>query len=571
MKTAEAVLQAFPAVQTDSRLGYQGYLVPAADLIEVVKSLKEEGGYTYLTCVTGVDYLPEQKMEVVYHLRRLGGGAPLVLKVQTERDDAQVPSLVPLFPGANLQEREAYDLLGIHFSGHPKLKRILTWEGFNGHPLRKDWREPLYEQDVKPFKSRWPDGKYQKAESRNPFSDNVNYPPDFDPSHQHDTEKGLRARFDEPVPTSSEISGEHLVVNLGPQHPSTHGVFRMVVELDSETVVKLEPVIGYLHRNHEKICERNTWLQNMPYTDRLDYLSSLSNNFAYALAVEKLAGITPPERADYIRVIMAELTRISSHLIAVGFLMNDLGVYFTASLYGLEERELILDIFEAVTGSRMMCNYFRFGGVARDLPVGTLGMIYRLVFDRLPRKLDDFEKYLLGNEIVKVRCQGVGVLTPQQAIANSASGPVLRASGVGYDLRKAEPYSIYDRFEFDIPVTSHGDTYDRLVIRMREIRESVRIIQQAVNALPNGPVFNGKPTINTKVPPGESYGAVEGPKGELGFYIVSNGSANPWRYHVRPPTFINLTSLGEMAKDCKIADLVVILGGIDINLGEVDR
>jgi NADH:ubiquinone oxidoreductase subunit D/NADH:ubiquinone oxidoreductase subunit C len=571
MKTAEAVFQAFPAVQPDQRPGYQGILVPVENLVDVVTALKADAGYTYLTCVTGVDYLPENKMEVVYHLRRLNGGTPMELKVQVDRADAHVPSLMLLFAGADLQEREAYDLLGIRFDGHPNLKRILTWEGFNGHPLRKDWREALYEQDAKPYKSRWPEGKYQKTETLTPFGENVSYPLDFDPGHSEDVEKELRHGFSEPVTTASEISGEHLVVNLGPQHPSTHGVFRMVVELDSETVVKLEPVIGYLHRNHEKICERNSWLQNMPFTDRLDYLSSLSNNFAYALAVEKLAGITPTDRANYIRVIMAELTRISSHLIAVGFLMNDLGVYFTASLYGLEERELILDIFEAVTGSRMMCNYLRFGGVARDLPEGTLGMIYRLAFDRLPRKLDDFEKYLLGNEIVKVRCQGVGVLTPQQAINYSASGPVLRASGVGFDLRKAEPYGVYDRFEFDVPVTTHGDTYDRLVIRMREIRESVRIIQQAIKSLPNGPVMNGKPTINTKVPPGESYGAVEGPKGELGFYLVSNGSANPWRYHVRPPTFINLTSLGEMSKDVKIADLVVILGGIDINLGEVDR
>jgi len=571
MKTVETVFQAFPAVQPDQRPGYAGFLVPAENLVDVVTALKSDAGYNYLTCVTGVDYLSDQKMEVVYHLRRLSGGAPLELKVQVDRADTRVPSLTPLFPGADLQEREAYDLLGIRFDGHPNLKRILTWEGFNGHPLRKDWREAFYEQDAKPYKSRWPEGKYQKAEARNPFGDNVSYPLDFDPARHGDVEKELRQDFAQPVNTASEISGEHLVVNLGPQHPSTHGVFRMVAELDSETVVKLEPVIGYLHRNHEKICERNTWLQNMPYTDRLDYLSSLSNNYAYALAVEKLAGITPTERANYIRVIMAELTRISSHLIAVGFLMNDLGVYFTASLYGLEERELILDVFEAVTGSRMMCNYLRFGGVARDLPEGTMGMIYRLAFERLPRKLDDFEKYLLENEIVKVRCQGVGVLTPQQAIAYSASGPVLRASGVGFDLRKAEPYGVYGRFDFDVPVTSHGDTYDRLVIRMREIRESVRIIQQAIKSLPNGPVMNGKPTINTKVPPGESYGTVEGPKGELGFYLVSNGSANPWRYHVRPPTFINLTSLGEMSKDVKIADLVVILGGIDINLGEVDR
>jgi NADH-quinone oxidoreductase subunit D/NADH-quinone oxidoreductase subunit C/D len=361
------------------------------------------------------------------------------------------------------------------------------------------------------------------------------------------------------------------VVNLGPQHPSTHGVFRIVVALDGETILGLKPVMGYLHRNHEKIGERNTFLQNMPFTDRLDYFSSMSNNFGYAIAVEKLMGVKPPERAEYLRVIMAEFTRLCNHLAAIGFFLNDLGAFFTPVLYGLEERELILDIFEAVSGSRMMCNYFRFGGVARDLPEGIEQKIYNLVYERLPRRIDEIDLFLTNNEIVRSRTIGVGVLTPEQAIAYSTCGPVLRASGVPYDLRRADPYSIYDRFDFDVAVRYHGDAYDRYLIRIDEMRQSVRILQQAIRSLPEGPIQEGKPQYQVRVPAGESYGRVEGPKGELGFYVVSTGKANPWRYHVRAPSFINLTPYELMCKGNKIADVVAILGSIDIVLGETDR
>ncbi len=558
-------------VRPDERSGYSGYIVESTRLLEVVRVLKDEMGYDYLASVTGVDYLPEGKMEVVYHFSRTTGGSSLVIKTQVARDMAQVPSLTPLYPGANFQEREAWDLLGIRFDGHPDLRRILTWEGFHGHPLRKDWIEPYFEEETKPFKSRWPDGKVFRIEDRNPFNDNVSYPQDFDPEkwvpHSEDLlYSGLRK-----IEKTDDLLTDQVVVNLGPQHPSTHGVFRMVVVMDGETIVDLKPVMGYLHRNHEKIGERNTYLQNMPFTDRLDYICSMSNNFGYALAVEKLMGIKPPERAEYIRVIMAELTRIMNHLIAVGFLLNDLGAFFTPVLYALEERELILDVFEEVSGSRMMCNYFRFGGLARDLPEGVEEKIRRLVFDRLPRKIDEMDEFLTNNDIIRGRCIGVGVLTAEQAIANSAAGPVLRASGVPYDLRRADPYSIYDRFDFDVAVRYHGDIYDRYLIRLDEMRQSLRILQQAVNDLPGGPIMTGKPQYQVRVPAGEAYGRVEGPKGELGFYVVSTGKPNPWRYHVRAPTFINLTSLADMSYNEKIADVVTILGSIDIVLGEVDR
>ncbi|MFU8771429.1 MAG: NADH-quinone oxidoreductase subunit C, partial [Anaerolineales bacterium] len=459
----------FPqAVRKDDRKGYEGYIVEAANLVEFATTIRDEFGYDYLSSVTGVDYLPEGKMEVVYHAYKSTGGKALVFKVQVPREDPVLPSLVSIYPGADFQEREAWDLLGIKFLDHPNLKRILMWEGFHGHPLRKDWQEAYFEEEGKPFKNRWPTGKVYRAEDNNPFNKNVSYPTDFEPEKWEPiAETAVYENVTSVTQPVDEVAlkTDQIIVNLGPQHPSTHGVFRMVVKLQGETILKLEPVMGYLHRNHEKIGERNTFIMNMPFTDRLDYISSMSNNFGYALAVEKLMGVTPPERAEYIRVMMAELTRIANHVWAIGFLLNDLGAFFTPALYAIAERELILDIFEATSGSRMMCNYFRFGGVARDLPEGVFEKVKQLVLDRLPRKVDELDAYLTNNEIVRARCEGVGVLTAEQAIAYSAAGPVLRASGVPYDIRRADPYSIYDRFDFDVAVRYHGDVYDRYLIR----------------------------------------------------------------------------------------------------------
>ena len=564
----------FPGIlSTDLRPGYSGWIVEKDHLLEFATALRDELGYDYLSSITGVDYLPEGKLEVVYHAYQTTGGPGLVLKVQVPRQDpVEVPSLVSIYPGAELQEREAWDLLGIKFTGHPDLRRILMWEGFAGHPLRKDWKEAYFEEEGKPLKSRWPEGKIVQAEDMNPFGDNVAYPDGFDPDKgKYEPEKALYEALQESQQDETGLPSDRIIVNMGPQHPSTHGVFRVAVMLDGETIVSLKPVMGYLHRNHEKIGERNTFLMNMPYTDRLDYLSSMSNNFGYALAVEKLMQIAVPERADYLRVMMAEMTRIANHLMAIGALLNDLGAFFTPMLYALEERELILDIFEAVAGSRMMCNYFRFGGVARDLPEGALEKIKDLFFERLPRRIDEIDRFLTENEIVRARGIGQGVLTAEDAIRYSAAGPLLRASGIPYDVRRAEPYSIYDRFEFEVAVRNHGDIYDRFMIRLDEIRQSIRIVQQAVKGLPEGPIQSGKPQYQVRVPAGESYGRVEGPKGELGFYVISTGKPNPWRYHVRAPSFINLTAFGPMCVGQKVADVVAVLGSIDIVLGETDR
>jgi NADH-quinone oxidoreductase subunit C/D len=561
--------------KSDERKGFEGYLIPTDRLLEFATSLRDKLGFDYLSSVTGVDYLPDEMMEVVYHAYRSSGGSGLVFKTQVPRAEPVVPSLVPVYPGADFQEREAWDLLGIRFEGHPNLKRILTWEGFEGHPLQKDWQEVYFEEDAKPFKNRWPEGDVYRIEDNTSFKKNVQYPSGFSPEGWiPEGDAGMYAGLQR-IPSDGgngrPLKTDRIVVNLGPQHPSTHGVFRMVVTLDGETIIDLEPVMGYLHRNHEKIGERNTYIMNMPFTDRLDYLSSMSNNFGYALAVEKLMGIKPPERTEYIRVMMAELTRIVNHLMAIGALLNDLGAFFTPMLYALTERELILDVFEAVSGSRMMCNYFRFGGVVRDIPDYAFETVKALVNERLPRKIDELDIFLTQNEIVRTRSIGVGVLSRAQALATSAAGPVLRASGVQYDVRRAEPYSIYDRFDFDVPVYTNGDIYDRYRVRLDEMRQSTRILQQVARDIPDGEIQTGKLQYQVRVPEGESYGRVENPKGELGYYLVSNGKPTPWRYHIRAPSFINLTALSEMCKGHKIADVVAILGSIDIVLGEVDR
>ena len=560
----------FPqTVIPDQRPGYSGWIVAPETLPDVARMLRDEEDYRYLSSITGVDYLPEGKFEVVYHFFQPSGGPALVVKTRVARDEPALPSLTPVFPGAEFQEREIWDLFGIRFIGHPDPRRILLWEGFSGHPLRKDWREPLYEEDAKPFASRWPAGNAGGKSDDGYVRPAEGAPPDGWESQDN---RALYAALESASQArSGALQTERLTINLGPQHPSTHGVFRIAALLDGENVIDLKPVMGYLHRCHEKIGERNTFLANIPFTDRLDYLTSLSNNFGYVLAVEKLMGIQPPERANYLRVILAELTRIVSHLWSIGFLLNDLGAFFTPALYAIEERELVLDIFEAVTGSRMMCNFFRFGGLARDVPDDILERIRGLIEERLPRKVDELDFYLTENEILKERCIGVGMLSAEQAVAYSAAGPVLRASGVPYDVRRAEPYSVYDRLDWKVACRDGGDVYDRYRVRLDEIRQSIRIVRQALHDLPGGEILAGKPQYQVRVPPGEAYGRVEGPKGELGFYVVSSGAPNPWRYHVRAPSFINLTSMAEMCRGQKVADVVAVLGSIDIILGETDR
>jgi NADH-quinone oxidoreductase subunit D len=343
----------------------------------------------------------------------------------------------------------------------------------------------------------------------------------------------------------------------------------MRVTLDGEVIVDVEPVIGYLHRGIEKLAEGRTYTQNIPFTDRMDYLASMTNNFAYVLAVEKLAGINVPERAEYLRIIVAEMMRISSHLMGVGFFLNDLGAMMTPVLYMWREREKMLDLFEMVCGQRLTYNYMRIGGVSQDIPDEFLPALKRFVSE-MPRFIDEYEQLLSQNEILLARTKGVGILPRDLAINIAASGPVLRASGVKWDIRKAEPYSIYDRFDFEIPVASTGDCYDRYCVRIQEMRQSVRILEQAIAQLPEGEIRTDVPNL-LRPPIGEVYCRIEAPKGELGFYLVSDNSIAPYRFHIRPPELINLTALRDMVIGWKVADLIITFGSIDVCLGEIDR
>ena len=389
-------------------------------------------------------------------------------------------------------------------------------------------------------------------------------------------------------------AAQTMVLNMGPQHPSTHGVLRVVLELDGEIVVKAQPVIGYLHTGIEKSCEAKTYSQAITLTDRLDYLAPLSNNLCYCLAVEKLLGLEVPKRAQYIRVLLTELTRIGSHLVWLGTHAIDLGA-MSVFLYTFREREEIMKIFEFVSGQRMMTSYFRIGGLALEPPPGWLDHVSRVI-DALPGHVDEYEDLLTTNRIWLGRTQGIGILSASDAIAMGASGPMLRGSGVAYDVRKAFPYSSYDEFDFEVQTQTAGDCFARYQVRVAEIRESIKIVRQAMDKIPaEGPIRTVAPGIvppsreemKTSIegliyhfkiftegfapPPGEVYQVIESPRGELGFFVVSDGSAKPYRVKVRAPSFINLQSLSKLAEGRLIADVVACIGTTDIVLGEVDR
>jgi len=372
---------------------------------------------------------------------------------------------------------------------------------------------------------------------------------------------------------TGDVQTEEMLINMGPQHPSTHGVLRLVLRTDGEMVRELVPHIGYLHRCAEKLGENLPPAQFIPYTDRLDYLSAMNNNLAYALAIEQLAGIEVPERAAYIRVIMAELNRIASHLVTFGCFGMDMGAW-TAFLYAFREREYILDLFEATCGARLTYSYITIGGVRHDLPDGFVDKC-REFLDYFEPKIDDYNGLVSYNHIFVKRTANVGPISGSEAIAWGLSGPVLRASGVKWDLRKVRPYSLYDRFEFDVPVGEGakgtvGDSWDRYFVRILEMVQSVRIIRQALDQLPDGEI-RAKLPRTLKLPPGEVYFEAENPRGQLGFYIESDGSAIPYRVKARGPSFCNLSIASHVCRECLVADIPAILGSIDVVMGEVDR
>ena len=368
---------------------------------------------------------------------------------------------------------------------------------------------------------------------------------------------------------SSGDGSEPVVVNLGPQHPSTHGVFRLKVTLDGEIVQDAEMRIGYLHRSMEKLAEERTYTQNIPFTDRIDYLAAMSNNLAYCLAAEELLGVEVPPRANAIRVMFAELQRVASHAMANGTFINDCGAWHTPLFHMFRDRERVLDMFEMTCGARLTTNYMRIGGVAFDLPDELLPTLEQFLAD-MPENIANYEALLLENEILHARARGIGVISPEMAVNSSLSGPVLRATGVPWDLRKANPYCGYEDYEFDVPVGEQGDCFDRFLVRMAEVKESLKILRQVVDTLPDGPWLADVP-LHARPEPGEAYARVESPRGELGFYLVSDGGPAPYRFHCRPPSLINLSALKEMSVGGTLADAIVTLGSIDIVVGEIDR
>ncbi len=367
-----------------------------------------------------------------------------------------------------------------------------------------------------------------------------------------------------------ELETIDINVNVGPQHPATHGVFRMVLTVDGELVTDLDPVIGYMHRGNEKLPENCDYRQVIGYHDRTEYLAQFNAEHCYVLAVEKLAGIQPPERAEYIRVIMAELNRITSHQMFFGAFGTDLGLFGTSFMYAFRDRETVLDLLEEVTGERMMYNYFRPGGVAWDVPENFKERCTDVI-RRVRRGLEDLRGLFLENEVVLARCRGLSPVSVEDAIDWGLTGPMLRATGLRHDIRKAEPYSLYDRFDFDIPVGTQGDVYDRLTVRLEEAYQSTRIVEQALEQMPEGPIMAEGMKRILRVPPGEVYQRVEAPRGEYGLYLVSNGSDKPYRHKIRAASFCNLSALRNMCVGNYVADVVIILGSIDIVLCEVDR
>ncbi len=547
-----------------------------ADVVAVGRFLRDEPDlkYGFLVDVCGVDRLAmgrEPRFAVVYNLYSLEHRHRLRLKapLADDGDMPACPSVVEVWPTANWLEREVFDLMGIRFTGHPDLRRLIMPDDWVGHPLRKDYSlttEPVAFSATAHVPEVAAQGR-QIMEAPSPPS---SLPPGVDPE-------------------------KHTILNMGPQHPSTHGVLRVVLELDGETIVSAHPDVGHLHSGIEKTAEHKTYHQVLPYTDRMDYVAAMNNNLAYVLAVEKLLAVEVPPRAQYIRVILCELQRIAAHLLWLATHCLDLsGTIMSLLMYALGQRERILDIFEMVCGARLTTTFFRVGGLRDDVP-GGFGPAVRAFVDDFPRHLDEYETMLTRNPIWLSRIKGIGRLTAEQALALGVTGPVLRSTGVAYDVRKYAPYSSYDHFDFDVPTGTTGDCYDRYAVRVMEMRQSLRIIDQALRNLPDGPVkcadrkisLPPRDELDTSMealihqfklvtegflpPAGEVYASAENPKGELGFYIVSDGGPKPYRLKIRSPSLVNLQAAGIMAQGEMLSDMVAIIGSIDITMGEVDR
>ncbi len=558
-----------------SRDGIPTCWVPRQEIHGVLRRLKTgvEKPYRFLYDVTAVDERvrthregqPPGDFTLVYHLFSYERNEYVRIKTALELNALSVDTITDMWPAANWYEREVWDMFGIAFTGHPHLARILMPPWWDGHPLRKD--HPARATEMGPF--RLPEDK-EKAEQ-----EELRFKPE---------KWGMRR--------SREYS-DFIFLNVGPQHPGTHGVLRIVLQLDGEEIVDAVPDIGFHHRGAEKMGERQTWHTYIPYTDRVDYLGGVMNDLAYLTALEKLAGVDPPPRAKVIRVMLAELFRIISHLVWYGTFAQDLG-QMSPVFYTFNDRERAFSIIEAVCGARMHPNWFRFGGVAQDLPDGWEPMI-RDFLRYLPPKLIEYDHEILANRIFKARTKGVGACTAEEAIEWGATGPNLRACGVEWDFRKKQPYSGYEQFEFEIPIGHRGDCYDRAVVRVEEMRQSLRIIEQCATNMPAGPYKSERalatPPLKPRtmhdietlithflgvswgpvIPPGEALGAIEATKGNNGYYLVSDGGTYSYRTRIRTPSFPHMQMLPLLCRGRMIPDLLAVLGAMDYVLADVDR
>jgi NADH-quinone oxidoreductase subunit C/D len=578
----DSLKEKFPAAilatRVDAARAETSVSVAAARLLEIMRYLHDapEAAFDHLTDICSVDYPEDQlRFEVVYHLHSLPLRQRLRLKARITEDDPTIASVTGIWKGAEFLEREVYDMMGIRFSGHPDLRRILMPEDYDeGYPLRKD-----FPTEGRGWRSRF---EFIPRFDEAPV-DVVKSEVSEEQKHFYRAEPGL--------PSSQRQ--EELLLNMGPQHPSTHGVLRVVLLLDGERIVKATPDLGYLHRGVEKLSEGLTYMQIIPHTDRLDYVCAMSNNYSYVRTVEKLLEITVPIRAEYIRTIVAEMQRIIGHLFWLGTQALDVGA-MTVFFWTFREREVLLDMFEKLCGARLTLNYYRIGGVDSDF---TPELVQRMkaFLDIFPEKVKEYDSLIAANRIWIGRTKNVAVLSAEDAINFGCTGPVLRGSGVAYDVRKAEPYGVYDKVDWEVPIGKNGDTYDRYWIRMEEMRQSSRIIAQCLDQLPAGPIMADAPqyipppkelvmrdmeslihhfiiyTQGIKPPKAETYCATEAPKGELGFFIVSDGSPRPYRMKIRAPSFVHMGAFDHMARGYLISDIITIFGTYDVVMGECDR
>ena len=511
------------------------------------------------------DGQPPSDFTVVYHLLSFDRNEYLRIKVALEESQLSLPSITDIWPAANWYEREVWDMFGIVFDGHPHLTRILMPKSWVGHPLRKD--HPARATEM---------GRYQ-------------LPPEKERAEQ----EALRFRPEDWGMSRVRNDADFVFLNMGPQHPGTHGVLRVALQLDGEEIVDAVADIGFHHRGAEKMAERQSWHTYIPYTDRIDYLAGVMNNLAYLTAVEKLAGIEVPPRAQVIRVMLAELFRIISHLVWYGTLAQDLG-QMSPVFYTFNDRERGFEIIEAICGARMHPGWFRIGGVAADLPNGWEKM-FRDFLSYLPPRLMEYDHAVMQNRIFKGRTQGVGRYTVNEAIEWGVTGPNLRACGFEWDFRKQQPYSGYDQFAFDIPTAQTGDCYGRSFVRVEEMRQSLRIIEQCVKNMPEGPYVSDHPLATPPVkprtmhdietlithflgvswgpviPPGEVLGAIEAAKGNNGYYLVSDGGTASYRTRIRTPSFPHMQMLPLICRGLMVPDLIAILGAMDFVLADIDR